>query len=105
VIRQPRNNANGSFRTFSTRPTPEILGNPPWDPYPLLSKTLTVANLPPHYSPKNLYDLFCDFGKPDAAFMYSLPDTKGRRVGEVALATYLYAQKVHFARVYLILGS
>jgi RNA recognition motif-containing protein len=73
---------------------PEAVGQTPWNPYPLLSKTLTVANIPPEYTPKNLYDLFSTFGKAEGAFVYAFPDAAGRRVGEVAMATYLFAQKV-----------
>jgi hypothetical protein len=77
---------------------PDSLGHSRWDPYPLLSKTLTVANLPPEFTPKDLYDLFSDFGKAEAAFMYAFPDAKGRRVGEVAMSSYLFAQKVFIKR-------
>lgn len=80
-------------------------GNPPWNPYPLLSKTLTVANLPPEFTPKDLYELFSDFGKADVAFVYALPDSKGRRVGEVVMATYLFAQKVIPLKSFLRTGS
>jgi RNA recognition motif-containing protein len=75
------------------------------NPYPLLSKTLIVANIPPEYTPKDLYELFDDFGKSAAAFMYAFPDTKGRRVGEVVMATFLYAQKVYSFYYILTVGS
>lgn len=81
------------FRAFPPRAM-EPTANPTWNPYPLLSKTLTVANIPPDFAPKDLYDLFSEFGKADGAFVYAFPDVKGRRVGEVAMATYLFAQKV-----------
>ena len=68
--------------------------NPAWTPYPLLSKTLTVANLPPEFAAKDLYELFREFGDAEGAFMYAFPDAKGRRVGEVAMKSYLHAQKV-----------
>jgi RNA recognition motif-containing protein len=70
------------------------MGATAWNPYPLLSKTLTISNLPPDFTPKNLYELFSGFGDTEGAFVYALPDCKGRRVGEVAMATYLFAQKV-----------
>jgi hypothetical protein len=104
VTRQPRNNVNGSSRGI--RSTSDSTANQPWElPYPLLSRTLTVANLPSHFSPKNLFDLFSEVGKADAAFCYSLPDAKGRRVGEVAMSSFLFAQKVHLSCIYLTLGS
>ena len=68
-------------------------------PYPLLSKTLTVANLPPEFCPKNLYDLFSEFGKAAGAFVYAFPDAHGRRVGEVAMSSYLCAQKVFLIKI------
>ena len=78
--------------------------SPAWNPYPLLSKTLTVANIPPDYAPKDLYDLFSEFGKAEGAFVYAFPDVKGRRVGEVAMATYLFAQKVPSGNTNLTVG-
>ena len=87
--------------------TSEVMasGHAQWSPYPLLSKTLTVANLPPDFAPKNLFDLFSEFGKADGAFVYAFPDAQGRRVGEVAMATFLFAQKVLvFSGTYLTTG-
>jgi hypothetical protein len=81
------------------------VASPTWNPYPLLSKTLTVANIPPDYAPKDLYDLFSEFGKAEGAFVYAFPDVKGRRVGEVAMATYLFAQKVPPENIHLTKGS
>jgi RNA recognition motif-containing protein len=84
-----------SSRGFPPRPaSPQAMKNSTWNPYPLLSKTLTVSNIPPEFTPKDLYGLFSDFGKAEGAFVYTFPDTKGRRVGEVAMATYLFAQKI-----------
>ena len=79
---------------FSPRSPSAAMTNSAWTPYPLLSKTLTVANLPPEFTPKDLYSLFCEFGKAEGAFVYAFPDAKGRRVGEVAMISYLHAQKV-----------
>ena len=76
-----------------------------WSPYPLLSKTLTVANLPPEFAPKHLYELFTEYGQPEGAFVYAFPDAQGRRVGEVAMATFLFAQKVHPSSRHLMTGS
>jgi RNA recognition motif-containing protein len=73
---------------------PDFFKPPSWNPYPLLSKTLRVANLPPEYTPKHLFDLFSEIGKAEGAFIYAFPDAAGRRVGEVAMATYLFAQRV-----------
>jgi RNA recognition motif-containing protein len=78
----------------STYPPESPSSGQQWSPFPLLSKTLTVANLPPEFAPKNLYDLFSKFGKAEGAFVYAFPDAQGRRVGEVAMATFLFAQKV-----------
>ena len=83
----------------------EAIGNTLWNPYPLLSKTLTVANIPPEYTPKDLYELFSNFGKAEGAFVYAFPDARGRRVGEVAMATYLFAQKVLSSDGFLIIGT
>ena len=89
------NDKNGRIsRGFPPRSPPESVRNAPWHPYPLLSKALTVANIPHEYTPKELYDLFSEFGKADNAFVYAFPDSRGRRVGEVTMATYLSAQKV-----------
>ena len=104
MIRPPVRSNNPS-RELHPRPSPDLMGNPPWNPYPLLSKTLTVANLPPEFTPKDLYELFSDFGKADGAFVYAFPDSKGRRVGEVAMATYLFAQKVILLQNFLTTGS
>jgi len=89
-------NHGATPRGFPPRPAPppQAMKNSTWNPYPLLSKTLTVSNIPPEFTPKDLYGLFSDFGKAEGAFVYAFPDTKGRRVGEVAMATYLFAQKV-----------
>jgi RNA recognition motif-containing protein len=93
-MKSPAYYPNGvSSRGFLPR-SPESIGATAWNPYPLLSKTLIVSNLPLEFTPRNLYELFSDFGEPDGAFMYTFPDAKGRRVGEVAMATYLFAQKV-----------
>src|SRR5579859_2979426 len=51
--------------------------DPQFNPYPLLSKTLTVANIPPEYTPKHLYDLFSEWGKAEGAFVYAYLDGKG----------------------------
>lgn len=83
----------------------EAIGNTLWNPYPLLSKTLTVANIPPEYTPKDLFELFSNFGKAEGAFVYAFPDARGRRVGEVAMATYLFAQKVLSSDGFLIIGT
>ena len=101
MIRPPARHSNPS-RGF---PSPDSTGNPPWNPYPLLSKTLAIANLPPEFTPKDLYELFSDFGKADGAFVYAFPDSKGRRVGEVAMATYLFAQRVIPLKNFLTTGS
>jgi RNA recognition motif-containing protein len=101
---RPQARSSNPSRGFPPRP-PDSAGNPPWNPYPLLSKTLTVANLPPEFTPKDLYELFSDFGKADVAFVYALPDSKGRRVGEVVMATYLFAQKVIPLKSFLMTGS
>ena len=53
-----------------------------------------MSNLPPEFTPKDLFDLFSEFGKAEGAFVYAFPDVKGRKVGEVAMSTYLFAQKV-----------
>lgn len=103
MIRPPVRPSNPS-RGFPPRP-PNSTGNPPWNPYPLLSKTLTVSNLPPEFTPKDLYELFSDFGEADGAFVYAFPDSKGRRVGEVAMATYLFAQKVISLKDFLTTGA
>lgn len=88
-------NHGATSRGFPPRPAPPApMRDSSWNPYPLLSKTLTVSNIPPEFTPKNLYELFSDFGKAEGAFVYAFPDEKGRRVGEVAMATYLFAQKV-----------
>lgn len=91
---------NAAFPCASTRGfpprSPESSVNRPWNPYPLLSKTLTVANIPPDFTPKDLYELFGEYGKAEGAFVYAFPDAKGRRVGEVAMATYLASQKVSY---------
>ena len=107
MMMKPRNNSinhGATSRGFPPRSS-ESSGNSNWNPYPLLSKTLTVANIPPEYTPKNLYELFDDFGKAEATFMYAFPDTKGRRVGEVVMATYLFAQKVCRLHYILTVGS
>jgi RNA recognition motif-containing protein len=83
----------GTGRVPRGLPT-EVMGNGSWNLYPLLSKTLTVANLPPDFAPKDLFDSFSEFGKAEGAFVYAFPDVKGRKVGEVAMSTYLFAQKV-----------
>ena len=88
------NNHGPSSRGYLPRPPADSMANPPWNPYPLLSKTLTIANIPPDFTPKDLYDLFSDFGKAEGTFVYAFPDGKGRRIGEVAMSTYLFAQKV-----------
>ena len=90
------NNNGGQFGRggFTPRSPNEPIANPAWTPYPLLSKTLTVANIPPEFTPKDLYELFCAFGNAEGAFVYAFPDAKGRRVGEVAMTSYLHAQKV-----------
>ena len=90
------NNNGGQFGPggFTPRSPNEPIANPAWTPYPLLSKTLTVANIPPEFTPKDLYELFCAFGNAEGAFVYAFPDAKGRRVGEVAMTSYLHAQKV-----------
>jgi RNA recognition motif-containing protein len=99
MIKLPSHNSNnnngGQFGRggFPRSPNEQIV-NPAWTPYPLLSKTLTVANIPPEFTPKDLYELFCEFGNAEGAFVYAFPDAKGRRVGEVAMTSYLHAQKV-----------
>jgi hypothetical protein len=95
-LTSPHHNNNG--HAFLPR-SPEPMDNS-WSPYPLLSKTLTVANLPPEYTPKDLYGLFSDIGQAEGAFVYAFPDAKGRRVGEVAMASYLLAQKVWTPRLF-----
>ena len=92
-----------SPRQMSPRQMPQMDTMKPhnWNPYPLLSKTLRVANLPPEYTPKNLFDLFSEIGEADGAFIYAFPDAEGKRVGEVAMATYLFAQRVWRMRMRL----
>ena len=104
--RYVRNNnyPSPSSRGFPPR-SPESTGSRQWNQYPLLSKTLTVANLPPEYAPKDLFDLFSEHGKAEGAFVYAFPDATGRRVGEVAMATYLFAQKVSHSAHISQLGS
>ena len=104
MMRPPMRNNGVSSKAFPPR-FPENAANQAWSPYPLLSKTLTVANLPPDYTPKDLYELFSDFGKAEGAFVYAFPDMKGRRVGEVAMATYLIAQKVYNDSTHLTTGT
>ncbi len=104
-MNRPPVRPNNPSRGFPHRPRPDSMGNPPWNPHPLLSKTLTVANLPPEFTPKDLYELFSDFGEAEGAFVYAFPDPKGRRVGEVAMATYLFAQKVNPLKSFLTTGS
>lgn len=93
MIAPPRNIPNPNGPAFIPRSPEQVMDNT-CSPYPLLSKTLTVANLPPEYTPKDLYGLFSDMGKAEGAFVYAFPDSKGRRVGEVAMSSYLFAQKV-----------
>ena|SRR5271156_1931675 len=104
MMRPPMRNNGVSSKAFPPR-LPDSAGTQGWSSYPLLSKTLTIANLPPDYTPKDLYELFSDFGKAEGAFVYAFPDMKGRRVGEVAMATFLIAQKVYSDRAHLTIGS
>jgi len=104
-MNRPLFSPNNPSRGFPHSYRPDSMGNSSWNPHPLLSKTLNVANLPPEFTPKDLYELFSDFGKAEGSFVYACPDSKGRRVGEVVMATYLFAQKVNSLKTVLTAGS
>lgn len=63
-------------------------------PAELLSKILTVANLPADMSPKELYELFAGYGSVERSYIYQSADALGRRFGEVTMASFFFAQKV-----------
>ena len=88
------NNNEMLYCGYPPRQSMHSMKYPPWNTYPLLRKTLTVANIPPEYTPKDIYELFSGFGKVEGAFVYLFPDTQGRRIGEVVMSTCLSAQKV-----------
>ena len=69
-------------------------------PAEMLSKILTVANLPADMSPKELYDLFASYGSVERSFIFPQADALGRRFGEVTMASFFFAQKVHDAFSY-----
>lgn len=64
-------------------------------PTEMLSKILTVANLPADMSPKELYDLFASYGSVERSFIFPQADALGRRFGEVTMVSFFFAQKVH----------
>ncbi|KAF8468176.1 hypothetical protein BDZ91DRAFT_100044 [Kalaharituber pfeilii] len=59
----------------------------------LLSKILTVSNLPADMSPKELYELFSGYGSVERSYIYQQADALGRRFGEVTMASFFFAQK------------
>lgn len=63
-------------------------------PAEMLSKVLTVANLPADMSPKELYDLFANYGSVERSYIYQQADALGRRFGEVTMGSFFFAQKV-----------
>lgn len=60
----------------------------------MLSKVLTVANLPSDMSPKELFDLFAAYGSVERSYIYQQADALGRRFGEVTMTSFYFAQKV-----------
>ncbi|EMR10198.1 hypothetical protein PNEG_01471 [Pneumocystis murina B123] len=58
-----------------------------------MSKILSVFNLPYEMTPKDLFCLFSELGRVEGAFIYNVVDSRGRRVGEVAMGSFYHAKK------------
>jgi RNA recognition motif-containing protein len=60
----------------------------------LMSKSLTVANLPEDMGPKQLYGLFSEVGDVDGVYIFPMCDQAGRRYGHIVMHSFYLAQKV-----------
>lgn len=60
----------------------------------LMSKALTVANIPIDMPPKELFTMFAETGVVDGCYIFPFADQLNRRFGHIVMSSFFTAQKV-----------